>query len=210
MSAVDELMPLYYELVLDADEPPPADPYVAKRQFARRLVERWHGEEAAAAAEAGFDRMFKEKRATDDAPVLELADGDPVHMPALLADNGLAASRGEARRLIGQGAVRLDGVALGADELDVPRARLSAAELRVGRRFARIAHNDGSRLTAPARAGILQVGRSGSLGRFFVRFPACPPGFRLVIFQVAPKARWSLKTQQFRGHRPLGSRAVER
>jgi tyrosyl-tRNA synthetase len=139
MSAVDELMPQYYELVLDADEPPPADPYVAKREFARRLVERWHGEAAAASAEAGFDRMFKEKRATDDAPVLELADGDPVHMPALLADNGLAASRGEARRLIGQGGVRLDGVALSADELDVPRARLSGAELRVGRRFARIA-----------------------------------------------------------------------
>ncbi len=139
MSAVDELMPQYYELVLDADEPPPADPYAAKREFAHRLVARWHGEPAAAAAEAGFDRMFKEKRATDDAPVLELADGDPVHMPALLADNGLAASRGEARRLIGQGGVRLDGVALSADELDVPRDRLSGAELRVGRRFARIA-----------------------------------------------------------------------
>jgi tyrosyl-tRNA synthetase len=139
MSAVDELMPQYYELLLDADAPPPADHYAAKREFARRLVGRWHGEQAAAAAEAGFDRMFKEKRATDDAPVLELADGDPVHMPALLADNGLAASRGEARRLIGQGGVRLDGVALTANELDVPRARLSGAELRVGRRFARIA-----------------------------------------------------------------------
>jgi tyrosyl-tRNA synthetase len=139
MSSVDELMPQYYDLLLDADQPPPADPYLAKREFARRLVERWHGTEAAAAAEAGFDRMFKEKRATDDAPVLELAAGDPVHMPALLADNGLAASRGEARRLIGQGGVRLDGVALSAGELDVPRTRLRGAELRVGRRFARIA-----------------------------------------------------------------------
>jgi tyrosyl-tRNA synthetase len=139
MSSVDELMPQYYDLLLDADRPPPADPYLAKREFARRLVERWHGAEAAAAAEAGFDRMFKDKRATDDAPVLELAGGDPVHMPALLADNGLAASRGEARRLIGQGGVRLDGVALSAEELDVPRARLIGAELRVGRRFARIA-----------------------------------------------------------------------
>jgi tyrosyl-tRNA synthetase len=138
MSSVDELMPQYYQLLLDSDQPP-ADPYLAKREFARRLVERWHGAEAAAAAEAGFDRMFKEKRATDDAPVLELSDGDPVHMPALLADNGLAASRGEARRLIGQGGVWLDGVALSAGELDVPRARLSGAELRVGRRFARIA-----------------------------------------------------------------------
>jgi tyrosyl-tRNA synthetase len=139
MSAVDEMMPQYYELVLDSDEPPPADPYTAKREFARRLVERWHGAEAAADAEAGFDRMFKEKRATENAPVLPLPGEDPVHMPALLADNGLAASRGEARRLITQGGVRLDGVPLGPDELDVPRERLAGAELRVGRRFARIA-----------------------------------------------------------------------
>ncbi len=139
MSAVDELMPQYYDLVLDADDPPPADPYLAKREFARRLVERWHGAEAASAAEAGFDRMFKDKRATDDAPVLALPDGDPVHVPALLADNGLAASRGEGRRLIGQGGVRLDGVALSTEELDVPRERLAGSELRVGRRFARIA-----------------------------------------------------------------------
>jgi tyrosyl-tRNA synthetase len=138
MSAVDDLMPLYYELVLDDDAPPPGDPYVAKREFARRLVERWHGAEAAREAEAGFDRMFKEKRATDDAPVIELPPGDPVHVPALLADNRLAASRGEARRLIAQGGVHVDGATLAADELDVARERLSGAELRVGRRFARV------------------------------------------------------------------------
>jgi tyrosyl-tRNA synthetase len=139
MSAVDELMPEYYRLCLESDEPPPADPYAAKREFARRLVERWHGVDAAAAAEAGFDRMFKEKRATDDAPVLELPEGDPVHVPAFLADHGLAGSRGEARRLISQGGVRLDGEPLGAEELDVPRARMAGTELRVGRRFARVA-----------------------------------------------------------------------
>jgi tyrosyl-tRNA synthetase len=139
MSAVDELMPDYYRLCLESDDPPPADPYAAKREFARRLVGRWHGAEAAAAAEAGFDRMFKEKRATDDAPVLELPEGDPVHVPAFLADHGLAGSRGEARRLISQGGVRLDGEPLGAEELDVPRSRMAGTELRVGRRFARVA-----------------------------------------------------------------------
>jgi tyrosyl-tRNA synthetase len=139
MSSVDELMPDYYRLCLEADAPPSADPYAAKREFARRLVERWHGPEAAAAAESGFDRMFKEKRATDDAPVLELPDSDPVHVPAFLADHSLAGSRGEARRLISQGGVRLDGEPLAADELDVPRSRMAGAELRVGRRFARVA-----------------------------------------------------------------------
>ena len=139
MSCVDELMPDYYRLCLEADAPPSTDPYAAKREFARRLVERWHGPEAAAAAEAGFDRMFKEKRATDDAPVLELPDSDPVHVPAFLTDHSLAGSRGEARRLISQGGVRLDGEPLAADELDVPRSRMAGAELRVGRRFARVA-----------------------------------------------------------------------
>ena len=137
MSAVDELMPDYYRLTLEADEPPPEDPYRAKREYAHRLVERWYGAEAAAAAEAGFDRMFKEKRATDDAPVLGLPAGEVVHLPALLAANGLAGSTSDARRLIKQGAVRVDGNQV--QELDLPAADLRGRELRVGRRFARIA-----------------------------------------------------------------------
>jgi tyrosyl-tRNA synthetase len=136
MSCVDELMPVYYELCLEADDPPPADPYTAKREFARRLVERWHGAEAAETAEAAFDRQFKQGRAAEDAPRIPLPDGDPVHMPALLAGNGLAGSRGEGRRLIQQGGVRVDGNPLGSDEFDVDRGRLEGAELRVGRRFA--------------------------------------------------------------------------
>jgi tyrosyl-tRNA synthetase len=139
MSCVDELMPDYYRLCLEDDDPPPADPYRAKREWARRLVERWHGPEAAAAAEAAFDRQFKQGRAAEDAPVIPLPDMDPVHLPALLADHGLAASRGEGRRLIAQGGVRVDGAPLAPDELDVARGRLAGAELRVGRRFARIA-----------------------------------------------------------------------
>jgi tyrosyl-tRNA synthetase len=136
MSCVDELMPIYYRLCLEAEEPPPADPYTAKREFARRLVERWHGPEAAASAEAAFDRQFKQGRAADDAPRVRLGDGDPVHMPALLAGNGLAGSRGEARRLIDQGGVRVNGTPLEKGEFDVSRARLEGSELRVGRRFA--------------------------------------------------------------------------
>ncbi len=135
MSCVDELMPDYYRLCLEADGPPPSDPLTAKREFARRLVERWYDAEAAAAAEAGFDRQFKQGRAAQDAPRIRLPDGDPIHMPALLAENGLAGSRGEARRLIAQGGVRVDGTQLAADELDVARAGLEGAELRVGRRF---------------------------------------------------------------------------
>jgi tyrosyl-tRNA synthetase len=135
MSAVDQMMPDYYRYCLEDDEPPPADPYQAKREFARRLVERWHGAQAAAAAEAAFDRQFKQGRAAEDAPRLPLPGEDPVHMPAFLEAHGLAGSRGEARRLIAQGGVRVDQEPLAADELDVPRSRLAGAELRVGRRF---------------------------------------------------------------------------
>jgi len=81
--------------------------------------------------------MFKEKRATDDAPVLGLPAGEVVHLPALLAANGLAGSTSDARRLIKQGAVRVDGDQV--QELDLPAADLRGRELRVGRRFARIA-----------------------------------------------------------------------
>lgn len=139
MSCVDDLMPDYYRLCLESVTPPPSDPYQAKREWAFRLVERWHGREAAVNAEAGFDRMFKDRRATDEAPVLALPEADPVHVPALLADHGLAGSRGQARRLIAQGGVHLDGRALGPAELDVARSELAGRELRVGRRFARIA-----------------------------------------------------------------------
>jgi tyrosyl-tRNA synthetase len=138
MSCVDELMPDYYRLCLESDTPPPADPYLAKREWARRLVTRWHGANAAETAEAAFDRQFKEGRAAADAPEISLPDTDPVHLPALLYSAGLASSRGDARRLIAQGGVRVDGTPLGSAELDVARDRLAGTELRVGRRFARI------------------------------------------------------------------------
>jgi ribosomal protein S4 len=56
-------------------------------------------------------------------------------MPGYLTAHGLARSSSEARRLIAQGGVRLNGERLGEGELDVPRGRLAGAELRVGRRF---------------------------------------------------------------------------
>ena len=93
MSAVDELMPQYYELCLESDDPPPADPYLAKREFARRLVERWHGPEAAEAAEQGFDRQFKQGRAAEDAPVCpvsRLGSGAYARLPGRQRPGGLA------------------------------------------------------------------------------------------------------------------------
>ncbi len=62
---------------------------------------------------------------------------NPVHLPKLLVDAGLCPSTSDARRLIEQGAVRIDGDV--AVELDVPRESLSQAVLQVGkRRFVRL------------------------------------------------------------------------
>ena len=69
-------------------------------------------------------------------PELALPAGDPIHLPALLAD-AFGLSTSEARRLIGQGGVKLDGEAV--SELDLPRERLAGAVLQAGkRRFVRL------------------------------------------------------------------------
>ena len=65
-------------------------------------------------------------------PGRPLPAGDPVHLPALLVDSFGVGSTSEARRLIGQGGVKLDGEPVG--ELDLPRERLAGAVLQVGKR----------------------------------------------------------------------------
>jgi len=69
-------------------------------------------------------------------PALTLPDGDPVHLPALIA-TGFGLSTSDARRLIAQGGVKLDGAVV--HELDLARSLLGGVLLQVGkRRFARI------------------------------------------------------------------------
>ena len=79
---------------------------------------------------------MREGQAPDDVPEAELPPGDPVHLPAVLA-SAFGISTSEARRLIAQGGVRIDGEPV-ADELDVPRDRLEGAVVQAGkRRFVR-------------------------------------------------------------------------
>ncbi len=122
---------------LVAERPVPAgDPMEAKLELARWIVARSHGEEAAHEAEEYFDRVVRERKPPEDPPEWPLPDGDPVHLPALLAD-AFGLSTSEARRLITQGGVKVDGDAV--SELDVPRIRLAGAVLQAGkRRFVRL------------------------------------------------------------------------
>ena len=135
MSIPDSALPQWWDMLV-ADPERPVDPMEWKLELARRIVARWHGEEGVAAGEAHFTRVVREGRAPDDMPDAQLPDGDPVHLPALLA-GAFGLSTSEARRLIAQGAVRVGDAVV--DELDVPRATLAGAVLQAGkRRFVRL------------------------------------------------------------------------
>jgi tyrosyl-tRNA synthetase len=136
MRIPDELLPQWYRLVMESDDDPLAgDPLVSKLALARWIVTRAHGEEAARAAEAHFTRVVREGEAPEVVPEASLPAGDPLHLPAILATQfGLSTS--EARRLIAQGAVKLDGEPV--SELDLPRGLLEGVVVQAGkRRFVR-------------------------------------------------------------------------
>ncbi len=139
MRVPDEAMALYYDLLLGGPPDPSAPPVGQKRRLAHELTARFHGPEAADAAEARFDRLHVAREAPAELEEAPLPDGqDPVHLPALIGER-FDLSRGQARRLLAQGGVRLDGAVLGADELDLPASRLEGAVLQVGkRRFVRL------------------------------------------------------------------------
>jgi tyrosyl-tRNA synthetase len=139
MSIPDDAMEEYRRLLL-GEEPadPDARPVDVKRDLARRIVERFHGPEAAAAAERRFDRIHVEQRPPEVIEEVTLDGDGTVHLPALLADH-FGLSRSEGRRLIQQGGVRVGGRVIDAERLDLPAAELDGEVLQVGpRRFRRV------------------------------------------------------------------------
>jgi tyrosyl-tRNA synthetase len=113
----------------------------AKRAMARAVVELYHGSDAASRAEVAFDRQFKDHEAPADVaevalPADAIVDG-MVLLPKLLAGLGLAPSRSEARRLIAQGGVRVNGERASVEEIVADDLR--GALVQVGkRRFVRL------------------------------------------------------------------------
>jgi tyrosyl-tRNA synthetase len=141
MSIPDAAMGQYYLLLLGEPLDPGRHPGEAKRELGRRLVDRFNGEGTGAAAEAGFDQVHVRRELPDEIPVARISagDGEPVHLPALIAAE-FEVSTSEARRLIQQGGVRLDGEVVGADTLDRDPDELVGRVLQVGkRRFRRLA-----------------------------------------------------------------------
>jgi tyrosyl-tRNA synthetase len=138
MSIPDDAMDEYRRLLLGDETGSGDDPGAAKRELARMLVERFHGADAAAAAEARFDRVHVRHLPPEDIEDVTLAPDGEVHVPALLGD-AFGLSRSEARRLIEGGGVRIGERVLEPGELDLPAAELDGEVLRVGkRRFKRL------------------------------------------------------------------------
>jgi len=133
MRIPDEVMPVYYDLLLDRPLDPDRPAVESKRALAREIAARYHGEEAARRAEEHFDRLHVERSLPDEVEEAELPADDPVHLPALLRDH-FGVSGSEARRLLSQGGVRLDGEALNGGELDIPAERLDGVVVQLGKR----------------------------------------------------------------------------
>jgi tyrosyl-tRNA synthetase len=140
MSIPDEAMPQYYRLLL-GDEPPDAGPNQAKRELARRIVDRFHGPGAGEGAEAHFNRLFVDRGIPEEIEeaVIDVyagPDGRHIHVP-LMIGRLFEKSSSEARRLIDQGGVRLDGEQLPPGSYDLEPAELDGRILQVGKRLFR-------------------------------------------------------------------------
>ena len=116
MSLSDALMLRYYELLSLAPDTRQAavrekqlHPMDAKKGLAAELVERFHGAEGAARAARFFEERFQKRTAHEPTPVKVRTSADDMWICQLLKDIGFAASTSEARRLVVQGAVRVDG-----------------------------------------------------------------------------------------------------
>ncbi len=144
MSLPDTMMLPYFENLTDVPDTElseisdaissgSANPMDLKKQLASELVRQFHGADAAREAQAFFERTVQGGQAPDDIPTLEVSaeEADSKRLSDLIVGAGLASSSGEARRLIDQGAVRLDDLAVAGN---LAASELSSGVLRVGRR----------------------------------------------------------------------------
>ena len=150
MSISDPLMWRYYELLTDRT---PADiaalkrrvasedlhPMQAKAELARRIVTDFHSSADARAAEEHFNRVFRQREDPEEMPEFRIAAADPLLLAEVIAQVGFAPSKSEARRLLKQGGVSVDGEKVQDPASQIDSRQQSEFVLRVGKRkFARI------------------------------------------------------------------------
>jgi len=119
MSIPDEIIANYYEFATNCSleelaevrrklDERSVNPRDLKFELARRIVARFHGDEAAAKAGHEFERVFKHKQKPEDIPEHHAPRGEQISIVSAMVTTGLVETNSEARRLIKQGAVRLD------------------------------------------------------------------------------------------------------
>jgi len=131
MSIPDDLLEQWWSICLGR-ESAQGDPMESKLALARGIVEKWHDAEAAKRAEGHFTRVVREGEAPEEVPEAALPGDGTVHLPALLVEHLAIGSTSEARRLIAQGAVKVNGEIV--SELDLPREELDGALVQAGKR----------------------------------------------------------------------------
>lgn len=133
MRVPDDCLEAYWSLLLDREPPAGEGPNEAKRELGRRLVDRFHGDGAAAAAEDHFNRLFVRREAPEEVEDHPLEGSGPFHLPAELAA-AFGVSRSEARRVLTQGGVRLEGEPIPGDRLDLEGSELDGKVVQMGKR----------------------------------------------------------------------------
>lgn len=116
LSIPDELIYTYFELTTDIptselegiQQKAEQDPRNTKHDLAFRLVQMYHGLEAAKGAREHFETTVIQKKVPDDAPVYELTSGEEYRLLELISELGFSPSNGETKRLIKQGGVSLN------------------------------------------------------------------------------------------------------
>ncbi|MFQ3549893.1 MAG: tyrosine--tRNA ligase [Armatimonadota bacterium] len=152
MSISDDLMPTYFELCTDVPmeevaqitedlKNGKAHPMDIKKRLAREIVTIYHSSEDAIKAQEEFERVFSQKEIPTDIPELELSDDDlqenKISIVKLLVKAQMAPSNGEAKRLIQQGGVTLDGKKI--SDINTHIEPLSGQVLKAGKlKYAKI------------------------------------------------------------------------
>jgi tyrosyl-tRNA synthetase len=145
MSIPDELMWSYYELVTDRT---PAEiaalkgevaggalhPMDAKMRLAREVIADFHGTDAAEKAAENFQRVFRDRQAPAEMPVVTLPQGEIKQLNAFLVERKLVDSKSEADRVIKQGGVEVDGVRVEDPRKIMPTYKVGEFTLKVGKK----------------------------------------------------------------------------
>jgi len=152
MSIPDSLIIDYLELVTDVTDKEIADfkeqmanqsinPMIIKKRLAHEIVTQFHGKPAAREAEEHFTKVFQRGEIPEEVVPLKSTAGNKGTLTAELTEAGLTKSRSEARRLLSQGAIEIDGKTV-TEDLEIAQIKKGSI-IKVGkRRFAQIAPNN--------------------------------------------------------------------